>query len=131
MMLAHDAEIRELFRPHLLLGDNVLVTHAGLTRQVFELEPCTIAQLDARLTSWWHDRWSPVHWIGTCRGGSDPVGGTFWCDYNREFEPIPGLTQVFGHTAFGSKGEIRRVEDSYNVDCLDVSQKFLTLEIGS
>lgn len=131
IMLSHDAEIRELFRPHLLLADNVLVTHAGLTRQIFEEHALTVAQLDEYLALWWHDRWSPVHGIGTCRGGNDPVGGTFWCDYNREFEPIPGLTQVFGHTASGSGGIIRCRENSYNVDCLDVAQKFLTLEIGS
>jgi len=29
-----------------------------------------------------------------------PVGGLLWCDARTEFEPVPNLSQVFGHTAF-------------------------------
>jgi len=36
--------------------------------------------------------------IGRTRGGSYPVGGITWLDFNTEFEPVPGLRQVVGHT---------------------------------
>lgn len=56
------------------------------------------------------------------------LGGLFWCDFRQEFEPVPGLTQVFGHTASGGD-TIRRVADSYCIDCLDRSKEFLELEL--
>lgn len=34
---------------------------------------------------------------GKSRGGSERYGGVTWCDF-REFEPIPGIDQVMGHT---------------------------------
>lgn len=40
-------------------------------------------------------------WIfhaGRSRGGHQRVGGITWCDYEREFHPIAGLNQIFGHT---------------------------------
>jgi len=41
------------------------------------------------------------HWfwsVGMARGGFTPVGGLLWCDWEREFKPVPGLNQVLGHT---------------------------------
>lgn len=40
-------------------------------------------------------------WIfraGYSRGGDHKVGGITWCDFDREFYPIKGLNQLFGHT---------------------------------
>lgn len=40
------------------------------------------------------------HWFlqaGYIRGGGSEVGGLLWCD-SREFEPIQGIAQIFGHT---------------------------------
>jgi hypothetical protein len=42
-----------------------------------------------------------VHrWLqpGRARGGWAKVGGVNWLDYDREFKPVPGLKQIFGHT---------------------------------
>ena len=35
--------------------------------------------------------------VGFSRGGLNDVGGPLWCDYD-EFEDIPGINQIFGHT---------------------------------
>jgi hypothetical protein len=44
------------------------------------------------------------------------VGGLVWCDF-REFTPIPGLNQIFGHTP-GNLGTTKRGQASINI-CLD------------
>lgn len=41
------------------------------------------------------------HWFfeaGRARGGYRPYGGLLWDDFSREFEPITGLKQIFGHS---------------------------------
>lgn len=41
------------------------------------------------------------HWMygaGNARGGSSKYGGTVWCDFEDEYEPIDGLKQIVGHT---------------------------------
>lgn len=59
------------------------------------------------------------HWIyasGRRRGGRAPAGGLVWCDIH-EFQPIPQLNQIFGHTP-RNVGTVRRGPASCNV-CLD------------
>ena len=50
-----------------------------------------------------------------------PIGGILWCDANEEFEPIKGLSQIFGHTyqsvptfIFGETG-LGRINDENTV----------------
>lgn len=51
---------------------------------------------------------------GRARGGTATVGGPLWLDWEKEFEDIPGLPQLVGHT----RGEaIRRKGDSWCIDC--------------
>lgn len=38
---------------------------------------------------------------GRSRGGRMPFGGIIWCDFEREFVPVKGLHQIFGHTPQG------------------------------
>ena len=121
-----DPKVEQLFKPHILLAPNFLVTHAGLTKQIWDQQKLTLENLDEKLTEWWPDNSSPVHQIGRYRGGYANVGGTFWCDWNAEFRPVPNLTQVFGHTA--GQG-IRQIENSYCIDCLDHEINFLEMEI--
>lgn len=122
IMVDMQDEIAERFESHILLAPDFLVTHAGLTNQIWEQFKLSREILDAQLCEWWKDHESPMHWIGQSRGGYEPVGGTFWCDFNAEFQPVPGLKQVFGHTRRGGKNGIRRIEDSYCIDCLDSPQ---------
>jgi hypothetical protein len=35
---------------------------------------------------------------GFARGGFYKIGGIIWLDWRREFEPVPGLNQIVGHT---------------------------------
>ena len=119
--------ITAVFKSHIMLAPDFLVTHAGLTKQIWDDQLLDLDVLDRALSDWWLDMYSPVHWIGYSRGGRDQCGGTFWCDFKREFKPVPGLRQVFGHTR--GKG-IRQVEESYCIDCLENGpSQFLTLEV--
>lgn len=119
--------IMAAFKSHIMLAPDFLVTHAGISKQLWDDQLLNLDVLDHFLSDWWPDIRSPAHWIGYTRGGSNLCGGTFWCDFRREFEPVRGLKQVFGHT----RGEgIRQIEQSYCIDCLeDGSPEFLTLDI--
>lgn len=127
LIRAFGAEIREKFESHIWLENTVLVTHAGLTNQLWNSHGLTFDNLDKTLSEWWDDLFSPMHWVGYARGGRNDYGGTFWCDYNIEFQPVPGLIQVFGHTP-GT--DIRKIDENYCIDCLDRATKFLGLEIN-
>lgn len=125
MLVPHVGRMRKLFLPFLEIGDDWLVTHAGLHPDVAMALPET-----------WEDEFtnptSPMHWIGRARYGRDPVGGLFWCDFNSEFKPIDGMNQIFGHTRHKTT-DIRTVKgkDSINycIDCLDTKIQFLEIEI--
>lgn len=120
----HEGDILALFKPYILL-DELLVSHAGLTKQIWDEFNLTVENLTAKLDSWWRDDKSPMHWIGYSRGGINPVGGLFWCDFNDDFKPIPELAQVFGHTR--GKG-IRQKENAFCIDCLHAKVEFLNIE---
>jgi len=80
--------------------DGWLLTHAGLTKQWVpeSLEPKDVI-------SWLEDEVkyavktpfnSWVFAVGRMRCGAAPQGGILWTD-RREFIPIPGVKQIFGH----------------------------------
>lgn len=59
---------------------------------------------------------------GVSRGGSENYGGITWCDF-REFEPIPGVNQIVGHT-FDKNTTVRYKPGKYNQEtshnyCID------------
>lgn len=116
LMNHYKKQLNEAFLPYLLIGDRVLVSHAGLTKQIWKEQELTLELLPRILEEWWPNHSSPMHWVGAYRGGQYPYGGMFWCDYNAEFKPVPGLTQIFGHTR--GKG-LRAMGDNYCIDCLD------------
>ena len=118
--------IAEYFEPYILLEPTVLVSHAGLTSKLWLDQKLTFDLLPQILDEWWPDHKSPMHYIGQSRGGNDPYGGLFWCDFRQEFYPVPGLTQVFGHTRGTG---IRQIENSYCIDCLDQEQNFLVMKL--
>lgn len=119
-------DIEALFKSHILITPEFLVSHAGLTKQIWDKFQLTLDNLDDKLQDWWPNIRTPMHWIGNYRGGLNKVGGLFWCDWNAEFNPIEGLTQVFGHTA--GRGVRQRV-NSFCIDCLDNEHSFLEMEI--
>ena len=126
-------EIEKNFLPYVYFSQhNVLVSHAGLTKPLWEAFSGVKAPLDCEvLKAWSKDIHSPFYSIGYARHGLSKFGGLVWCDWQEEFRPIPGLTQVVGHTA--SKGGHRRFKETkdgelriingnnWNIDCLQRS----------
>lgn len=117
-----------------MLIDNTLVTHAGLTRRIHdwmirENPEKTILEV---IEENQFNTSSPLWGVGKVRGGRQPEGGIWWCDWAEEFEPVPGLNQVFGHSNVNTvpiryfdeehEGMLRFVRfanaRSYNIDCL-------------
>lgn len=66
---------------------------------------------------------------GFARGGSQPVGGIIWLDWNQEFEPIPGLNQIVGHTEHKKPAE-KITSNSNNYDLDTRNQHIGVLENG-
>ena len=96
------------------LDDKWLLTHAGL-HKLNVPEKITKFRTDrqkfiSELTEWLNAEiikgfqngasgtGSWVFNAGHARGGQQRVGGITWCDFDREFFPIRGINQIFGHT---------------------------------
>lgn len=118
LMYHYDYAIRKRFQPYLFLQPDFLVSHAGITERLWSSNNLTIETLAQHLQQWWPDLKSPIHRVGWARGGTSSYGGIFWCDYKSEFDPIPGLQQVFGHTA-GKNIRKTGPSDSW---CIDAGQ---------
>ena len=58
------------------------------------IKPATEDALDT-ISEDFADPWLDA---GFARRGSQLIGGIIWLDWNQEFEPIPGLNQIVGHT---------------------------------
>jgi hypothetical protein len=98
-------DIWKYFDPFIWLDydeKKILITHAGLTKPLWESASDPILDdIPNILDSWIKDiRTGSSPWLqcGKIRGGFSAVGGPIWCQYPNEFEEIPGLIQVFGHT---------------------------------
>lgn len=84
-----------------------LITHAGLSNEFLTSLDLTVPEC---LNS------ENYNGVGYSRGGWQPCGGIFWCDFRSEFVPVPGLKQVFGHTR---GNHIRSNGSNYCVDVLE------------
>lgn len=130
MFKEREARIRKLFKPYIFLTEDLLVSHAGIDRDLwggFYFDKMTHEQRMKKLDSWWDDIKSPMHWVGKARGGKAEIGGMFWNDFNWEHEPVEGLYQIFGHTRGAG---IRRKGSSYCIDCLDFKEAtFLEIDL--
>ena len=97
--------------------EDILFSHAGWSRHHVPSKDGSLPDLLAHEES---EAWKALiaerpHWVwqaGRNRGGAENVGGLLWCDFN-EFEPIPGIQQVFGHTPKFSGG-LRKGQGSLN-----------------
>ena len=88
---------------HWLQPDNWLCTHAGLHPRYVKKNKNNIRMfLDEEEKKAKQALYNKTHhWFwnaGHARGGFYDDGGVVWCDFREEFEPIPGLNQIFGHT---------------------------------
>jgi len=122
-----------------LKDHQLLVTHAGLSKGLWDNVGLTLDKVEETLTTWSSTPVeSPIHWIGQSRGGRRPCSGILWCDYNLDFEPVEGLKQVFGHTLWidihkdaardGITNGIRSIGNNYNIDCLQSEYTFLEFD---
>lgn len=109
---ARKEEILTKFKPFVFEND-YLVTHAGLSKQLWDKHQLTLDNFKDVLTEWSKDINSPFFDIGRYRGGWAACGGPLWCDFNAEFQPITELKQIFGHT----RGTGLRAKD--NAWCID------------
>ena len=55
---------------------------------------------------------------GAARGGPADTGGIVWCDYDLEYNDVPGLRQIFGHTR-GSQVRHKRGPGGAEHYCID------------
>jgi len=101
--------------------DDWLISHAGVSGKLLEKSGQTLEEyLDGEDYSQ----------IGRARGGRDPVGGLYWCDWWREFEPIE-TPQIVGHSNHRPDGELPGIVqngNSFNIDCLGRTEEVLVLD---
>lgn len=95
---------------HYNLDNEYIITHAGFDVRLVPLHilnsKYTIQDIDNYLTQQSEHanlclQTGRDHWFfqaGFGRGGLAPVGGLVWCDWEREFEGIPRIKQICGHT---------------------------------
>jgi hypothetical protein len=90
--------------PYFWLKDHkILATHAGIHLGVWNTLFPTQEKFDIKKLSECYKEGptygNPYFAIGRVRGGSMRFGGPLWCDWIEEFVPVPGITQIVGHTS--------------------------------
>jgi len=100
--------------------EGFLITHAGISVYMLQHKGLTVEEYLEK---------GEHYDIGGCRGGSSHLGGLYWNDYNFEFVPVPGVNQIFGHTA--SQEGIREVDNNWCIDGLDYVRQILAIENGT
>lgn len=84
--------------------DNFLFSHGGVHPYIFAdaMQEITIGKIEAKCRQAIIDAKSltpsMITMAGESRGGGQDVGGITWLDWDEEFEPIPNINQVVGHT---------------------------------
>lgn len=108
----------------------VLITHAGVSAVNFDKDPQYITCTDVK--SWLTRTAQHVRYAaGRARGGYAPVGGHLWCDWWREFEPIPAIRQIVGHSYYRPRGAydgVVAIGDNYNIDCLGRVPEYMFID---
>ncbi len=115
---------------------NFLFTHAGVHSYLIEkyalknnlntqevinqiIKPATenaLKDVETKNTNLWLD-------AGFARGGMQIVGGITWLDWHDEFEPVPDLNQIVGHTELRYPEE--KITDNSKNYCLDTKNKHI------
>ena len=106
---------------YFLMVDDLLVTHAGLSLRFLKDQsrvygfslPDSPQETASWLQAWLREHtaspWSDLFQPGAARGGMMPTGGITWCDYFEEFEPVPSIHQIFGHSVTSWAGGLRGI----------------------
>ncbi|MFA5394955.1 MAG: metallophosphoesterase [Methanogenium sp.] len=136
-LIPYFSKMHSLMSNYILDEDKaVLISHAGLTYRLLSFYKTFILQsvpgesVEIDLKTFLEESCRDldnglVYNIGRSRGGVDSVGGIFWCDYFVDFEPIEGLTQIFGHTPVS---EIKQKGNNWNIDCLPEKSQIIHLK---
>ena len=102
-----------------------LCTHAGFSKRLYHVQPDITALLEAEeselLTHPPDSQQLHLLHPGKARGGLRPCGGVTWCDWDKEFVPIPGVNQLVGHTP-GRTVREKNGPDSRNI-CADTNMR--------
>lgn len=114
------SRMRSILKPFIFIN-NYLISHAGVSQALLDNLGLTLKEyLDNKNYSQ----------IGYARGGLSPVGGLYWCDWFREFDPIPNQSQIVGHSGYRpigvSKGILEK-EGNFNVDCYEHIEEYLLI----
>lgn len=107
-----DLDLEELVPYHWEQG--FLLTHAGVSNRMLKHRKQTVDEYLEK---------GAFTQIGAYRGGRDPYGGLYWCDWRHDFDPVPGVPQIVGHThatGIRMKGLSDKDGDEYSycIDCL-------------
>ena len=85
--------------------DNFLFSHAGLSphfcKYTNKKEINDFLEREQKIANKKIMEINGSHWFfraGLARGGNEVVGGLTWLDFDCEFVPIEGISQVIGHT---------------------------------
>lgn len=129
-----EARMRKLLQKYIWHKD-WLISHAGVSNTLLRGNNII---LDEYL------RMGQFSDIGRARGGWAPCGGLHWCDWFQEFEPIPRVNQIVGHSSYRPsaphpvtkqyterEGIICKTSPSsinYNIDCLMHKDEVLLLD---
>jgi len=101
--------------------DNWLISHAGVSAKLLEDRNETLEEYLAK---------GSFNQIGRARGGRDSIGGLYWCDWWKEFEPIE-TRQIVGHSNYrpdNAKAGIVTKGNSFQIDCLGRTSEVLVIE---
>jgi len=71
----------------------------------------------------------PILDAGIARGGLNPFGGITWLDWNDEFEVIPNLNQIVGHTQ--RKAPIELITKNSKNYCIDTQNRHIGLIVNN
>jgi len=103
-----------------------LITHAGLHPSfVKDNSYCRFIKpaIEKALQDVGNGKINPLLDAGFARGGLQPFGGITWLDWYDEFEPVPYLNQIVGHTQLRYPEE-KSIENSKNY-CLDTKNNHI------
>jgi len=96
--------------------DDWLLTHAGLSNEFYKAYAKYGEDVNKFLSRMCEDDIlrDTLYSVSGFRGGNDEHAGIVWCDW-REFDAIPGVKQIFGHTV----GNIVRHRNKKTNYCID------------
>ena len=105
-----------------------LISHAGLAPAFWPEAPDTETalnlleeQCNAALLNLAHREFKLLQ-AGASRGGTQPIGGMTWLNFDQEFEDALPLPQIFGHTPSLSDSLKARARQKGRSWCLDGAQ---------